>query len=506
MARGNRQGRALKLLALLAAALLGLLVVAWVGLVLWSRSPGFEAMLEARANAASPCQVDLDGVGLTWFGNLYAANLRVVDPAGGPFLATGPVEVSWRWPFGEAAPLRVDLGGGHLEVEAETWRRARREGRLRPGGGAPPTPVAPGTRSGRPRLAAQGTLEVAARDLVDLRVGPLEGRARDPRFGVDWRLDAVGLDATVASDQSLEVREITLGLREVTTLRAEGRLNRAGGTIEVELPPTDLGKLAAVPPFGVPLLGLGMGISGNLSTRWSLEVAEQRVSAAQGEVEVRALTLSAGEERLVGPVTGAWTAELGDGGQVRGPLDLEQVAVTVSGFPLTIEGGKGTLSIGPRGARVSRLAGRMPFGPARMAWDLSWAGGLNWTCALEVGSPDHWLGAGVLEARPAGLRARGLHLKGPGLDLEVGGGLLPEGFQPPTWRAAQVEAHGRVQGHALRLQDLGGLLYLDSEGGYSFDFSGAGGVLRGQVTTAGGLRVWAQSPGSTMRAVEVGAP
>jgi hypothetical protein len=473
--------RLLRLAAVLAFLGLG----AWVGLVLWANTASARRLALGMAGKQWRGAIELKEMRVGWGLDVTLVGLKVADLAGQPFLDLPVVEAGWRLPLGDQPPLWVRLPGGRLELHAESW-----------GLHFPPrqpqlpylVPEVPGLPQGA--LATAGTWKVPPEPLVQLEVDGVTGLFAAPRVAVELPFTLRVVRADLHTGGRLEVHRAEIRLADVTSLHANGKLTPRHAEVKVNLPSTGVAELTALPPFPVLLVPLGLAAQGAVEAEVTLGTSMGRVSKAEGAVHFRDLAVKMGPEELLREGVGSWKFQR-EGAGIAGKLELGTLAFRMTGLPIRLQKTRGRLELGPGLVRVARLEGEGPLGPVRGSYRFDLRQGFDWTLDLEVGgAPGAWLSGATVLAGPAGIRLEGVSLRGPGLDVILEAGVLPEGLDPPTWRLDEAAVFGTVPDGPIQLRDLGGVLYLDSEGGHSFFLESDAGKFQGQVTADGALKLW----------------
>lgn len=479
----------LKKLLVVAGVGLGLLLLAWLGLLAWANSGRLEAELEAQLSRETGLTIELTGFALGPLLGAEAAELVVRDPAGGPFLALAKVALAWGLPWGEGPLVRAHAGGGRVELRREAWEHWRP-------GPARPVPGPAAGPPGLPRLGREGRMEQGDAALASLGWRELEGRLVSALHGIDlpftegrgrltlWRSGRVKLEeAGMAAGPAVPLEVAMDGLGE--------RLQ-----VDLRLAPPRLGEFMALPPWGIQAMALGLAGEGALLVTARFELQKGELAAVEGRVEATRAALRLGGERVLGPLDGSWSFS-GDASGVGGEVELAALELAVMGLPLRFQGLGGRFEVGGQRARLARARAASGLGPVRLAWQASWAESApGWELVVEAGGPGHWLQAGTLLASPAGVALKGVRVGLPVVALELAGVLSPLELRPPTWELGEGAVRGSLPAAgAIAWEGLTGKFYLDAQGGYSFRTAGAGGELLGQLVADGGLRLWATPAG-----------
>lgn len=477
---------------LLLAVLLGF---GWAGLVVWARGPGARALLEAELSRAAGLVVTLEAVHVGWLGGAQVMNLRVADPHGAVCLHLPSTRLDWRFPVGDRAPLVVRVEGGTVEFVDRHWAD-RRLGRAPAPAPAPSARPAPA--SGALRLAATGTMEVPAERLVLWEVAGVVAQLRCTAIASEYRLEEMAGRGWLERGEDMVIENLQARLAGSLPLTLRGRVARDGtGAVEVELGSSRLGDLGTLMPLSAVVVQLGAQLEGRLAAATRVVLEAGQPPHLEGHLEAHGVGVRLGGEPLLEAVSGRWDFAGAPPGDLAGELRLEQGAGWVFGLPVEVQAAAGRLEVGARGVRVSRLRGDTPLGSTRLGYRLRGGEvGLSWALTLDAaGYPGGWLRGATAQIEPAGMRLQGIQVSGGGLDLVVDAEVLPEAVDPPTWRIERGVCVGTAKTGPVHMEALEGILYLDSEGGYSFNLEGQGGVLRGQRTREGDLRLWLRPEG-----------
>lgn len=540
-------GRRIRLLGGLLLGIGLLLACAWGLLIRWANGPEARARVVQWLADRSGRKVGLDRLVVDWTGRAELLGLKILDPAGQAFLSLPRTLVGWRLPLGDAAPLGIRVEGGNLLWREDHWRgRARNPGSLpppsqqpgRPGspfehgapvvpgpplgrrpepvlpvlpGGKGPspfgarapgsssTPGIPGSPGGRIRLAAVGTREVEASALVDLELSGLTATLVSSGLAAEFPFMNLRGEGSWRKGGGFRIGRLQGSLHGTLPLElsAEGTPEEVQFSLELE--ESSLGDLAAVAPLSFVLVRFGLLTEGFLGLRVSGVLSRGRRPELEGSLGWREVALRLGNEPLLEDGEGRWNFRSRNrrGGGLQGELDLPSTRIHLFGLPLGLEEAEGRLELDRSGLRLSRMRGTSPFGSLRVGLRASWSPALQWALTLDAGGDEgSWLQGATVELTPAEILLRGVQIQGPGVDLVLDARVLPEGVDPPTWRVDQGVCVGLAKSRPVRFDDLQGLLYLDNQGGYSFNLEGASSIFRGQVAPSRDLRLWVGKSGA----------
>ena len=470
--------RRLVRLGLLAGLLVGTL---WLGLLAAGNSEAAREELLAQARKRWPGEVQLAKIRMAWDLDVTLVGLKVSDRAGLPLLDVPVVEVDWRVPWGGRAPLVARVPSGRVEIHGPSW------------GLAPPSSPGfqPGFQGMPPgSLASAGTWKVPPEPLVDVDVREVSGLFSVPHAGIELPFTVPVVKAQVHTGGRVELHRLELRLAEAATLHANGKLTPRRAEVQLQLPRTSLADVSSLPPLPMLLVPFGLSPQGLFEGEVLLGTSGGRLTKAKGQVRFEQLAVRMGPEEMARDGAGSWSFQR-EGAGLAGDLVLDDLAFRMTGLPVRLRKAKGRLEVAPRLLRVARLDGKGPLGPVRGSYRLDLRRGYDWNLDLVVGGgAGSWLSGATVLAGPAGIRLEGVSLRGTGLDVILETGVLPDGIDPPTWRLEQAGVFGTVPGGPIQLRDLGGVLYLDNEGGHSFFLESDAGKFQGQITGDGGLKLW----------------
>lgn len=482
-------------IGILGLGLSGMALAVYLAAISWLNTPGARLRLTAEASKLLGVKFEVDRLrvgpllGSDWTG------VRLFDPRGEIALSLPSLELRWHFPWDGRSILDLKAQAPSIFYKSLHWgglRLASLAGHL-PG---PGTLSRDAFRPSSSRLLAKaGGLPQEPSPWFRLRVEAGTAEVLISEIGSLYQLDQ--LSGTLDVYRGRRFRLPKLGFRlqgeMLGSLLAGG--DPSGVWAELEVPEIAAASLGKLPPLSMAVLPLGIQLQGGLSGKARLERSTAGKVELAGHLATKAFGLRMGEDPLVESFQGRWDFSGDPRSLLEGPLSIEAARLGFQGLPLELKNAKGKLKVSEDKIRITRLESEGPFGPIHLAWDLGFRPVPSWNLGLETGGkPGSWLRGVTIQAGSQGMRLQDLQVYVPDqLDLTLHVDVVPFEIEPPSWTLAGGEVQGTARGEGLSLQELKGILYLDSENGYSFDLQGESGIFRGQLLEDRGLKLWTRS-------------
>jgi hypothetical protein len=473
----------------------------------WANLPPARHRLVGLLKRKLGRDISLGGLEVNAWGRVLLKDVRLRDPAGEVCVSFPRVRVDWRLPLGTRAPFRVHVEGGNLTYRDRNWG-SRTVSHPRS-----PKSSVENTRSGqtdplaRIRLAATGVQRVPESPLIEFDLSGLTATAALTQVAAELPFMQVAGKLEWLRGGALQIHNLQGRLLGSLPMSLQGRVERGAVDLVYELQESSLVDLAAVPPLSFFLVRFGALLEGRLGVRLEGKTRTGGRPKFSGSASLKGASVRIAGQPLVENVEAHWNFQPHQGRGVEGELQILSAGMEVFGLPLKLEQARGRLEVEPGSLRVARMRGKSPFGDLRVGFRARWGQSMGWVLTLDVsGTETGWLQGATVEVTPATMLLQGVQLQGDGMDLVLDARVLPEGIDPPTWRVDEGICVGTAKSRPLRYEGLEGLLYLDNQGGYSFNLEGKRGVVRGQVAANRDLRLWlGDSGGGPLQSIHVPA-